>query len=63
MESGTVGTSTETEQRASNGAAQAAAAETLVGPNPFTGETIARCRSTRPSRSRKTVARVRAAQP
>jgi hypothetical protein len=42
MESGTVGTSSETEAAGSNGAAEAAAAETLEVLNPATGETIAR---------------------
>src|SRR6185437_4015410 len=61
MESGTVGTSTQTES--SNGAAQAAAAETLEILNPATGETIAKLPIDPPEAVAATVARVRAAQP
>src|SRR6201747_725309 len=63
MESGTVGTSSETETKSSNGAAQAAAPETLEVLNPATGETIAQLPIDSPEAVAKTVARVRAAQP
>src|SRR5882757_11082653 len=63
MESGTAGTSTETEATSSNGTAQAGAAETLEVLNPATGETIARLPVDSPEAVAKTVARVRAAQP
>ena len=61
MESGTVGTSTQTES--SNGAAVAAAAETLEVLNPATGEPIANLPIDGPDAVAATVARVRAAQP
>jgi len=61
MESGTVGTSTQTE--GSNGAAEAASAETLEVLNPATGESIANLPIDGPDAVAATVARVRATQP
>ncbi len=63
MESGTVGTSTETEANGSNGVAEAATPETMEVLNPATGETIAKVPIDSPEAVATTVARVRAAQP
>jgi betaine-aldehyde dehydrogenase len=62
MESGTLGTSAETETQA-NGAGASGAEETLEVLNPATGETIASLAVDGPDAVTATVARVRAAQP
>ena len=62
MESGTLGSSAETETQA-NGAGASGAEETLEVLNPATGETIASLAVDGPDAVAETVARVRAAQP